>query len=504
MVGGAAEEFVVNFPSITIAAGNAASMPVLFSTHTQPGYMDPPVLSPGQVVCGPERPDRDYRGLVTSLKTPLGRYDLAQQIERLPAEQRPELVVVRADATRRNRPVNLAGIKARKVLLVGDTHHRRAPIAGLIDYAKSEPFDLVLLDYTRQHAHFFVEAGVRNLHWLPGFAVDPPPPALARRPQKGLIFVGMLEAQHAQRRRMIEALMAAGLKPELFHAFGAQAPQLHAAATVSFNCSLNGDLNQRVIEVPAAGGCLLTDRLAPQAGLEILFEPGRDLELYDGPEELVERARALLADPARAAAIAAAGLARYREAYAPAATQAEFAALLEGRGGRAAHALSREPRAAKPALAEPERLAARLALYQAVQELHRREPALAMLLAGEADPDSAADLVDLPRLRVSVEPGLPAPAQAAIERLILPGQVTVAPAQQRRWDILAASPAWLAAAGGAAFLARACRALALSERPDGAATAMLASAGFTPWRDEPALHLSPELAATLNASDQAR
>jgi hypothetical protein len=33
---------------------------------------------------------------------------------------------------------------------------------------------------------------------------------------------------------------------------------------------------------------------------------------------------------------------------------------------------------------------------------------------------------------------------------------------------------------------------------------MLASAGFTPWRDEPALHLSPELAATLNAGDQAR
>jgi hypothetical protein len=479
-------------------------MRVLFSTHTGPGYMDPPALSPSQVVCGPERPDRDYRGLAMSLKTPLGRYDLARQIERLPPGQHPDLVVVRADATRRNRPVNLAGVKARKVLLVGDTHHRRAPIAGLIDYAKAEPFDLVLLDYTRQHAHFFAEAGVRDLHWLPGFAVNPPPPALAQGPRKGLVFVGLLREQHAERRRMIEALLDAGLKPELFHAFGSQASQLHAAATVSFNCSLNGDLNQRVIEVPAAGGCLLTDRLAPQAGLEILFEPGRDLELYAGAADLVARAKALLADPARAAEIARAGHARYLEAYAPDVTQAEFMALLEGHGGRAAHALSREPRAAKPSLAEPGRLAARIALYQALQEWHRRESALTVLFAGAADPDMVADAVDLPRLTVAVEPSLPAASRHAIDRLTAPGQVSHGLPGQRRWDVLVASPAWLEAAGGGAFLAQGCHALALSEPPDAAAASALAGAGFTPWRDEPALHLSPELARRMSSGDQAR
>jgi hypothetical protein len=477
----------------------SSAMRVLFSTHTQPGYMDPPSLSPGQVICGPERPDRDYRGLVMSLKTPLGRYDLARQVERLAPEQQPDLVVVRADATRRNRPVNLAGVKARKVLLVGDTHHRRAPIAGLIDYAKAEPFDLVLLDYTRQHAHFFAEAGVRNLHWLPGFAVEPPPPALARGPQKELVFVGLLREQHAERRRMIDALLGAGLKPELFHAFGSQASQLHASAIVSFNCSLNGDLNQRVIEVPAAGGCLLTDRLAPQAGLEILFEPGRDLELYAGPADLVARAKALLTDPPRAAAIARAGHARYLEAYAPGVVRAEFMALLEGRGGRAAHALSLEPRAAKPGLAEPSRLAARIALYEALQEMHRREPALTALFAGAADPDMVADAVDLPRLAAAVEPGLPAASRQAIDRLTAPGQVALGSPGQQRWDVLVASPAWLEAAGGGTFLARSCLALALSEPPDAGAMAALASAGFTPWIDEPALHLSPELSRRMSA-----
>src|ERR1700752_3043196 len=150
-------------------------MRVLFSPHPSPRYMDPPRLSPDQVVCGPARPDRSEGNRAISLKTPLGRYDLAVQIERLPAEQRPDLVVVRADATRRNRPSNLASVKARRVLLIGDTHHGRAPIEGLIRYARSEPFDLILLDYTRQHGHFFQEAGLREVHWLPAFAIDPSP-----------------------------------------------------------------------------------------------------------------------------------------------------------------------------------------------------------------------------------------------------------------------------------------------------------------------------------------
>jgi hypothetical protein len=450
-------------------------------------------------VCGPERPDREYRGLTISLKTPLGRYDLARQVERLPPGQRPDLVVVRADATRRNRPVNLAGVKARKVLLVGDTHHRQAPIAGLIDYAKSESFDLILLDYTRQHAHFFAEAGVRNLYWLPGFAVDPPPPALAQGPRRELIFVGTLREQHAERRRMIEALLIAGLKPELFHAFSSQASQLYASTTVSFNCSLNGDLNQRVIEVPAAGGCLLTDRLAPQAGLEILFEPGRDLELYNGPDDLVAKAKELLADPTRAARLAAAGHARYREAYAPEVTRTEFTALLEGRGGRAAHSLSLEPRAAKPGLAEPGRLAARITLYEALQELHRQEPALRVLFAGAADPEMVADSVDLPRLEAAVEPALPEDAWRAIERLTVPGQAARREARNQRWDVVVASAAWIEAAGGAAFLEGHARALAVMDptslSPDASAT----KAGFTSWASFPALLLSPALAQAIGA-----
>jgi hypothetical protein len=41
---------------------------------------------------------------------------------------------------------------------------------------------------------------------------------------------------------------------------------VYAESLACFNASLNGDLNFRVFEVLSAGGCLLTDRLAPEAG----------------------------------------------------------------------------------------------------------------------------------------------------------------------------------------------------------------------------------------------
>jgi hypothetical protein len=473
-------------------------MRVLFSTHTRPGYMDPPRLSADQVVCGPERPDRSEAGRAIWLKTPLGQYDLAAQIDRLPIEQRPELVVVRADATRRNRPGNLDSVKARRVLLIGDTHHGRAPIEGLIRYAKSEPFDLILLDYTRQHGHFFLEAGLSQTRWLPAIAIDPPPPQ-PLGPRRGLVFMGQLREYHRRRRLLIDRLFEAGLKPDLFEAIGAAAQGLHAAATVSFNCSLNGDLNQRVIEVLAAGGCLLTDRLAPQAGLELLFEPGRHLRLYDGPADLVAQAKELLADPARAAAIAAAGLARYREAYSRAPVMAEFTNLLEGRDGRPAHALAKDPRSRKPAPESPPRLEARLALYQGLQELHRQEPSLSVLFAGDADPDAVSDAVDLPRLEVAVEPTLGEVARRAIERLTAPGQMIAREARSRRWDVIVASAAWIEAAGGPGFLERHCRALAMTDPANAPPAPGATTAGFTPWQLYPALLLSPDLARATGA-----
>lgn len=78
-------------------------------------------------------------------------------------------------------------------------------------------------------------------------------------------------------------------------------------AAVNLNVTsahMHGAQNQRVFEVPAAGGFLLTDA---SAQLESLFEPGREVAVYAGPEDAAEAcARALADAPARAAMLRAA------------------------------------------------------------------------------------------------------------------------------------------------------------------------------------------------------
>ncbi len=81
--------------------------------------------------------------------------------------------------------------------------------------------------------------------------------------------------------------------------------------------------NMRLFEATGAGACLLTDW---QEDLPRYFAPGLEVETYRDAGELVEKAKALLADPARREAVAAAGRARTMRDH----TFARRAGLLEG------------------------------------------------------------------------------------------------------------------------------------------------------------------------------
>jgi spore maturation protein CgeB len=87
-------------------------------------------------------------------------------------------------------------------------------------------------------------------------------------------------------------------------------PGFYPLSEVNFNATslqMQGAVNQRVFDVPAAGAFLLTDR---RGGIERLFEPGREVMLYAGPEAAGEVLARCLGDPALRARIAAAGRAR--------------------------------------------------------------------------------------------------------------------------------------------------------------------------------------------------
>ena len=71
-----------------------------------------------------------------------------------------------------------------------------------------------------------------------------------------------------------------------------------------WNRNLADDINYRTFETLGCGTLLLTNHTP---GLERLFDLDRHLVVYDGLDDLRARVRALLADPARVLAVAAAG-----------------------------------------------------------------------------------------------------------------------------------------------------------------------------------------------------
>jgi spore maturation protein CgeB len=71
-------------------------------------------------------------------------------------------------------------------------------------------------------------------------------------------------------------------------------------------------IKARVFEVPAAGGCLLTETAE---GLEEYFIPGEEIETFSDINELCDKIKRLLADPERRDRIAQAGNQRVRQSH---------------------------------------------------------------------------------------------------------------------------------------------------------------------------------------------
>jgi spore maturation protein CgeB len=107
---------------------------------------------------------------------------------------------------------------------------------------------------------------------------------------------------------LLPAVPGLRLHPEI--GYYEELPGFYPQCDVNFNCTsvqMKGAVNQRVFDVPAAGAFLLTDR---RAQLESMFEPGREIALFESPEEVPELLARYLADAPARRRIAQAGRAR--------------------------------------------------------------------------------------------------------------------------------------------------------------------------------------------------
>ncbi|MBF0332911.1 MAG: glycosyltransferase [Alphaproteobacteria bacterium] len=357
----------------------------------------PVIFSPAEVFVSPDCQDgADERG-VRTLRSPLGPYDVAEVLARLPAEQRPELVVVKADASLRNLPCSLDRLPCPKILILGDTHHLDEPIRRLIGYAVDERFDRIVTDCNRQHLHYFREAGFDRVHWLPHVAWRPNWREPAAPQDERVSFVGQTGFQHRWRLHVLHRIAAAGLPVVATHTNQDGAADIYARARVTLNCSLNGDLNLRVFEVLSASGLLLTDRLAPEAGLGRLLEEDRHYLGWSDIGELIEKARFHLANPARSEAMRREGRRHIEAMFHPDLQRRRFLELVDGHEDPM-FTLDDEPRCQVAVPLAFNRLLDRVAIYEGLQASHRAASVIRLFLPSLAAP-TAVDARDLQRWR---------------------------------------------------------------------------------------------------------
>jgi spore maturation protein CgeB len=157
-------------------------------------------------------------------------------------------------------------------------------------------------------------------------------------------FVGM---PHGDRREVVERLRAAGYQvecwgrgwpagrlshDEMVHVFGSSRINLNLSNSSARRKGLRlrrprpSQIKGRNFEVPGSGGFLLTERLPH---LDEYFELGREVAVFDSPEELVEQVGYWLAHPDERGAVAEAG---YHRVLAEHTYDHRFARIFESMG----------------------------------------------------------------------------------------------------------------------------------------------------------------------------
>ena len=375
---------------------------VLVSWYIDPRYIPAVVLSDRQVTVGPKTGSDQTQAPLDGF-TPRGRYDLFAALEALRLPTEFDAIFVWSDASRSNQPVNLEAFGCPKVLCLGDTQHLQTPLRTMIDYAGDAGYDFILSGNNRQHAHWFVEAGFPKVAWLPGLKVQSTSRPFSVKRKAELCFVGSTGQAHPRRTRLLVELSR--LRPFPLVAMPAKrerAAEQYAASAVSLNCSLNGDLNMRVFEIIAAGGCLLTDRLSPQSGLDLILEDGKEYMGFDSIEECIDKTRFLLAHPDAALAIARAGQRSFEAAMRPDQRMEQlFDWVFHGRLDTRFRIedVPQRQTGGTPSLSD------RIRIYEQLQEAHRVSPSPSVLFMDGVPDIHVRDAADLRHLKSVVADG---------------------------------------------------------------------------------------------------
>ena len=375
------------------------NLKLLFSSHYSDDYVKVPEFSSNQVNCGPCCKDQHDGSRCVSLQTPMGQYDIQTIIDRLPDKQKPELLIVKADATRGNHPYGISKLKIPTVLILGDTQHMNQPIQSVLQYAIDENYDFYVNDHKRHHLHFFEESNIKT-YWFPGLLVRSwGIPFQSERPIK-LSFVGQTGQFHHYRKAILEKLISDGYPLRSFQGPQRDASIIYAQSQITLNISLNGDVNLRVFEVLCAGGFLITDKTSPQSGLELLFRDNEHLVLFEDYKDLTAKIHFFLQNPNEALEIAHRGYDEFWAHHNPEIKKGQLLNLIFKGELPPLYSGDIDKRSTDFPRPNKIKLTGRIKIYEHFQHLHAINTSLKVVFTRTSDPQILSDLIDLPRINL--------------------------------------------------------------------------------------------------------
>lgn len=171
-----------------------------------------------------------------------------------------------------------------------------------MDYAKhlriARVFDVTFVAQ-QEYVSKLKADGISQVSWLP-LAFEPSlHPKTTPERIYDIGYVGSDNAQmHPVRHRILKSL--GSHFPKIWK--GMTSPQemglIYAQSKLVFNKSVNNDLNMRYFEAMGAGAVLITDPIKDN-GVEALFAEGKHFLRYENESQVLELAKAILADPKR-------------------------------------------------------------------------------------------------------------------------------------------------------------------------------------------------------------
>jgi len=325
-----------------------------------------------------------------------GEFDLYEYCERRALPTDFDFIIVFADEDMGIFPSNLSAFNCPVILLLADTHHFPRPISKLVAYALRENISMVADQFTPHHLHWFRKAGIPLCAWMPGLVTRDVPTQWETNRTDVVSFVGHASDYHFIRKKMLSFIHDAGIPLLHKKCTREEAALIYSTNTISFNCSLNSDINIRNFEVLGSGGFLLADSLPEATGFSALFEPGEACDVYSNQEELLSKIEFYRQNPDAALKIAHCGYRRFAARLHPRYAVRKFRRVFF-ESQLVEDLLPPDQRCFEP---YGQHLSRRIAAYEDVQELHRTRTSVNVLLDNTGDWIRPSDFSDLSRVSV--------------------------------------------------------------------------------------------------------